>query len=104
MHLPAQREDVGLVEDQSGGTPPARAELRGFLREGKHVIACIGEETVQRAKDFDVAWTRAIVKFKAGMVDGLSELSRAFGEFWTNVVDDIPGGNFIRDAMDKWAG
>jgi hypothetical protein len=75
-----------------------------FLRKGKHVIACFDEETVQRAKDFDVAWTRAIVKFKAGMVDGLSELSRAFGEFWTNVVDDIPGGKFIRDAMDKWVG
>jgi hypothetical protein len=37
MHLPAHGGNVGLVEDQFGGTAPARAELRVVLREGKHL-------------------------------------------------------------------
>lgn len=78
--------------------------FRAAAAEAQNAGAVIDKETVQRAKDFDVAWTRAIVKFKAGMVDGLSELSRAFGEFWNDLIDDVPGGNFLRDAFAKWAG
>ena len=54
--------------------------FRAASAEAHNAGAVIDKETVQRAKDFDRAWTAAIVKFKAGMVDGLAELSRAFGE------------------------
>ena len=56
MHLPAHGGNVGLVEDQSAST----AELRVFLREGKHVIACI------RPKGLPDLWKRKSEKDKTG--------------------------------------
>jgi hypothetical protein len=78
--------------------------FRRAAAEANNAGAVIDKETVQRAKDFDEAWKKAITRFKAGMTEGLSDLSSAFGKFWNELADSAPGGNFLRSALERWAG
>jgi hypothetical protein len=63
--------------------------------------AVIDKQVVERAKEFDKQWTAATVKFKAGMIDALVDLSQAFTEFWKDI---LPGGSWLNDKLEYWFG
>ena len=64
----------------------------------------IDEATIKKAKEFDRAWDEATIRFKAGFTRAFVDLAEAFGEFWRDLVDTVPGAGFIRDMLDRWAG
>jgi hypothetical protein len=75
-----------------------------LAKEAHDAGAVIDKETIAKAKEFDKKWHEAVVRFKAGMTEALTDISGAFGEFWSELFDQVPGGNVIRDTMNKWFG
>jgi hypothetical protein len=78
--------------------------FRKTHQEAQSAGAVIDSATIAKAKDFDEAWTKAIVKFKAGITETLSDLSEAFAEFWQNIIDDVPGASYIVEKMRRMFG
>jgi len=73
-------------------------------QEAQRAGAVIDSATIAKAKEFDEAWTRAITKFKAGVVDTLSDLAQEFADFWGKVIDSVPGASYIVEKFRKMFG
>jgi hypothetical protein len=95
--LGLSREWVGLLRNG----PEA---FRKLADEAENAGAVIDKETIARAKEFDKKWHEAVIRFKAGMTEALTDLSAEFGKFWSELIDQVPGANFIRDTFNKWFG
>lgn len=66
--------------------------------------AVIDKDVIAKAKEFDVKWKEALVKFKAGFVSILADLGQAFGDFWDELINSVPGASWLRDKVLQWAG
>jgi hypothetical protein len=78
--------------------------FRKTASEASGAGAVIDKEMIAKAKEFDRQWTEAMVRLKAGLTSTLTDLASAFGEFWSTVVDSVPGGSFLRDKIREWSG
>ena len=72
--------------------------------EAQSAGAVIDSETIAKAKEFDEAWTRSITKFKAGIVDTLTDLAVEFAEFWQKIIDSVPGASYIVEKFRRMFG
>lgn len=97
-------EMLGLSRDWIRVLEGGPEAFRKSAQEARDAGAVIDRDVIAKAKEFDRQWQQAIVRFKAGMVDGLADLAKAFGEFWQNLIDDVPGVSFMRDTMERWFG
>jgi hypothetical protein len=97
-------EMLGLSRDWVRVLEGGPEAFRKSTQEARNAGAVIDSDIIAKAKQFDREWNQAIVKFKAGMIDAMADLARAFGEFWQEVIDDVPGASFIRDTLERWGG
>lgn len=91
-------EMMGLSRDWIRVLENGPEAFRKAAGEASKAGIIIDEATIAKAKEFDKAWAQAVVKFKAGFTSALSDLSSEFAQFFKDLLDDIPGGNYIR----KW--
>lgn len=97
-------EMVGLTSDWVAvlrGGPKAFQDAAAGARDAGAVI---DKEVLEKAHEFDKAWEQAIVKFKAGFTGALADIAEGFADFWESVVTSVPGVNFIRNQLYRWAG
>ena len=80
------------------------AAFQRMQQEPKNVGAVIDSATIAKAKEFDEAWTRAITKFKAGVVETLSDLAVEFAEFWQDIIDSVLGASYIVEKSRRMFG
>lgn len=66
--------------------------------------AIIDKDILAKAKEFDVKWKEALVRFKAGFVSILTDLGSAFADFWEELINSVPGASWLSDKMLQWAG
>jgi hypothetical protein len=97
-------EMLGLSRDWIRVLDGGPEAFKKSAQEAHNVGAVIDSDVIAKAKEFDKAWNVAVVKFKAGMVEALTDLAAAFGKFWADVVDGVPGASFIRDTLERWGG
>lgn len=97
-------EMMGLSRDWIRTLQGGPEAFRKTQQEAMAAGAVIDSATIAKAKEFDQAWTKAVVKFKAGITETLTDLSAAFAEFWQNVIDDVPGASYIVEKMRRMFG
>ena len=95
--LGLSREWVRVLQ----GGPEA---FRKMQQEAQSAGAVIDSATIAKAKEFDEAWTRSITKFKAGIVDTLTDLAVEFAEFWQKIIDSVPGASYIVEKFRRMFG
>lgn len=97
-------EMLGLSREWVAVLRDGPETFRQSAAEAHNAGAVIDAATVQKARDFDRAWSQAIVRFKAGFTEAFTDLTSAFSDFWEGVVDSIPGASFLSRVLDRWAG
>lgn len=95
--LGLSREWVAVLRD---GPEAFRRSAQAAHEAG----AVIDKQVLEKAKQFDREWNAAVVKFKAGFTEALSDLSDDFSKFWESLLDSVPGASFIRDKFTQWFG
>ncbi|HTC04122.1 MAG TPA: hypothetical protein VK749_12035 [Xanthobacteraceae bacterium] len=97
-------EMMGLSRDWIRTLQGGPEAFRKMQQEAQSAGAVIDSATIAKAKEFDQAWAKAVVKFKAGITETLADLSVAFAEFWQNIIDDVPGASYIVEKMRRMFG
>jgi hypothetical protein len=97
-------EMLGLSRDWIRVLQGGPAAFQKIQQEAKNVGAVIDSATIEKAKEFDEAWTRAITKFKAGIVETLADLAVEFAEFWQGIIDSVPGASYIVEKFRRMFG
>ena len=97
-------EMLGLSRDWIRVLEGGPAAFQRMQQEARSAGAVIDAATIAKAKEFDEAWTRAITKFKAGVVETLTDLAVQFAEFWQNVIDSVPGASYIVEKFRRMFG
>ena len=82
------------------GGPAAFKKLADEARSSGYVVDAA---TIEKAKEFDIAWKQAITRFKAGMVSALSDLTPAFADFFKELINSVPGGEYLKHALRFWS-
>ena len=97
-------EMLGLSRDWIRVLEGGPAAFQRMQQEARGAGAVIDSATIAKAKEFDEAWTRAITKFKAGVVETLTDLAVQFAEFWQNIIDSVPGASYIVEKFRRMFG
>lgn len=97
-------EMLGLSREWVTVLRDGPAAFRASADAARGAGAVIDRDVLEKAKQFDREWTAAVVRFKAGVIEGLTDLSQAFTAFWNDIFDGMPGGSYIRDKMERWFG
>ncbi len=95
---------LGLSRDWVRVLQGGPEAFRKMQQEAQSVGAVIDSATIAKAKEFDEAWTRSITKFKAGIVDTLTDLAVEFAEFWQKIIDSVPGASYIVEKFRRMFG
>jgi membrane protease subunit (stomatin/prohibitin family) len=95
---------LGLSREWIGALKDGPEAFERMAKEAVNAGAVIDADTIRKAKEFDDAWARALVRFKAGFTETLTDLGSAFADFWSDIADSAPGVSFINSILDKWAG
>lgn len=108
VHAPSEQDKVkitemlGLSRDWIRVLEGGPDAFRKVQVEAQKAGVIVDAATIEKAKEFDHEWTKAIAQFKAGMVSALADLNTAFAEFWRDILADLPGGEWLKHALRAW--
>jgi hypothetical protein len=97
-------EMLGLSRDWIRVLQGGPEAFRKMQQEAQSAGAVIDSATIEKAKEFDEAWTKAVAKFKAGIVETLTDLAAEFAEFWHGIIDSVPGASYIVEKFRRMFG
>jgi hypothetical protein len=90
---------LGLSRDWIAVLEKGPAAFSRVADEARSAGYIVDKATIEKAKEFDKAWAQALVKFKAGFVSTLADLTEAFSEFFSDLIESVPGGKFIENLF-----